>query len=678
MRSLERLLRPRSIAVIGGGSWSENVIRECAKSGYAGNLWAVHPKRESVAGCAAVAAISDLPSAPDAVFVGVNRHATIDVVRELSAMGAGGAVCFASGFSEAIAELGDGADLQETLSRAAGQMPIFGPNCYGFINAIDGASLWPDQHGLTAVQEGVAIISQSSNIALNLTMQTRGLPIAYLMTVGNQAQTGLSGIGQALLTDPRVTAIGLHIEGIDDLAAFEQFARNATEKGKPLVALKVGKSEQAQAATISHTASLSGTDAGARALFKRLGIAQVESLPVLLETLKLVHVVGKLPNARIVSMSCSGGEASLIADAAANRKVNFPLLDDAQKDNLRAVLGTKVALANPLDYHTYIWGDVEAMARTFSAMMSADIALGIVVLDIPRPDRCEPSEWLKVIDAIELAMSRTGKPMAVLSSLTETLPEKVAQDLIARGIVPLCGLDEAIAAIEAAAAISQSPSTEPIKIPMRSKVSKMIGETDAKRILTGYGVKTPFSETAAGAEAAARAADRIGYPVVLKGTGLAHKTEAGAVALDLSTAESVAKAAGAMPTTTFLIEEMVYGTIAELLVGVVKDPAHGFILTLAAGGVLTELLQDRVSLVMPASRQNVGDALRELKIARVLSGYRGGPSCDLELIVDAVMAVQNYVASAPVEEVEINPLLCGRDFAIAADALIRCGEVNDG
>ncbi|CTQ51782.1 acetyl coenzyme A synthetase (ADP forming), alpha domain [Roseibium album] len=678
MRSLERLLRPRSIAVVGGGSWCENVIRECAKSGYAGNLWAVHPKRESVAGCAAVPEITDLPSAPDAVFIGVNRHTTIDIVRELTAVDAGGAVCFASGFSEASAELEDGADLQDALLKAAGQMPIFGPNCYGFINAMDGASLWPDQHGLTAVQEGVAIISQSSNIALNLTMQSRGLPIAYLMTVGNQAQTGLSAIGQALLSDPRVSAIGLHIEGIDDLAAFEQFARNATEKGKPLVALKVGKSEQAQAATISHTASLSGTDAGARALFKRLGIAQVESLPVLLETLKLVHVVGKLPNARIVSMSCSGGEASLIADAAANRKVSFPPLDDAQKDNLRAVLGTKVALANPLDYHTYIWGDVEAMARTFSAMTAADIALGIVVLDIPRPDRCEPSEWLKVIDAIELAMARTGKPMAVLSSLTETLPEKVAQDLIARGIVPLCGLDEAIAAIEAASLISKFAQSEPIKIPVHSNASRMIGETDAKRILTEYGVKAPLSETAASAEAAARAADRIGYPVVLKGTGLAHKTEAGAVALDLSTAESVALAADAMPTTTFLIEEMVSGTIAELLVGVVKDPAHGFILTLAAGGVLTELLQDRVSLVMTASRQDVGDALRELKIARILSGYRGGPSCDLELIVDAVMAVQNYVTSAPVEEVEINPLLCGRDFAIAADALIRCGEVNDG
>jgi acyl-CoA synthetase (NDP forming) len=678
MWSLERLLRPKSIAVVGGGSWCENVIRECRKSGFSGDLWAVHPKQKNFGGCAAVPAISDLPSVPDAVFIGVNRQATVKIVGELSAAGAGGAVCFASGFREAVAELGDGSALQETLLEAAGEMPIFGPNCYGFINAADGASLWPDQHGLTAVQEGVAIISQSSNIALNLTMQTRGLPIAYLMTVGNQAQTGLSGIGQALLTDPRVTAIGLHIEGIDDLAEFEQFARNARGKGKPLVALKVGKSEQAQAATISHTASLSGTDAGARALFKRLGIAQVESLPVLLETLKLVHVTGKLSNARVVSMSCSGGEASLIADTAANRKVTFPPLEEMQKNKLRAVLGSKVALANPLDYHTYIWGDVEALAKTFSAMMGADIALGIVVLDIPRSDRCEPSEWLKVIDAIELAMKQTGKPMAVLSSLTETLPENVAKDLISRRIVPLCGMDEAIAAIEAAAAISQSHSTEPIKIPMRSSVSKMIDETDAKRILTGYGVKAPLNETAEGAEAAARAADRIGYPVVLKGTGLAHKTEAGAVALNLSSAESVVLAVGAMPTTTFLVEEMVCGTIAELLVGVVKDPAHGYILTLAAGGVLTELLHDRVSLVLPVARTDVLEALRELKISRVLSGYRGGPSCDLELIVDAIMAVQNYVASAPVEEVEINPLLCGRDFAIAADALIRCGEENDG
>ncbi|MCV0429188.1 MAG: CoA-binding protein, partial [Roseibium sp.] len=422
MRSLERLLRPKTIAVVGGGSWCRSVLRECRKGGFCGAIWVVHPKYDEIDGCSAVPSVAELPLVPDAVFVGVNRISTVEIVRELSVMGAGGAVCFASGFKEASQELEDGAGLQQALTTAAGDMPILGPNCYGFINALDGAALWPDYHGLRWVPRGVAIVSQSSNIALNLSMQARGLPIAYLLTVGNQAQTGLSNICQALLDDDRVTAIGLHIEGIDDLASFERFASRAQELGKPLIALKVGKSRQARDAAISHTASLAGSMAGANALLRRLHIAQVESLPVLLEALKLAHVAGILPNSNIASMSCSGGEASLIADTAFERGILFPDLTERQIANLRSVLGAKVALANPLDYHTYIWGDVEAMSRTFAAMLTEEISLGIVVLDFPRSDRCEPSEWLKVIDAIEVAMISSGRPMAVLSSLSETLP----------------------------------------------------------------------------------------------------------------------------------------------------------------------------------------------------------------------------------------------------------------
>lgn len=674
MRGLGRLLQPETIAVIGGGTWCENVIRECRKGGFAGDLWAVHPRRREIGGCAAVSSLADLPSAPDVAFVGVNRHATVDIIRDLSRRGGGGAVCFASGFSEAIAELEDGSVLQEALVDAAGDMPILGPNCYGFINALDQATLWPDQHGLVGVDKGVAIISQSSNIALNLTMQARGLPIAYLMTVGNQAQTGLSAIGQALLADDRVTAVGLHIEGIDDLSRFEQFARKAHEAGKPIVALKVGKSDQARAATVTHTASLAGTQVGANALFNRLGIAQVDSLPTLLEALKLVHVAGRLSHAGVASLSCSGGEASLVADAGAGRGVVFPPLTELQKEGLRAALGPKVALANPLDYHTYVWGDVAAMSETFSAMVSDEIALGIVVLDFPRSDRCDLTEWLKVIEAIEIAANRTGRPMAVLSTLAETLPEKIAHDLIARNIVPLCGVEEAMEAIWAVSRSARPlPGTE-VRVPVSSRVDKTLGEFEAKEVLVRFGLKTPVRCTADNAHDAAEEADRIGFPVVLKGTGFSHKSEVGAVRLNLQTAESVAEAAAVMPSKSFLVEKMVTGALAELLVGVVKDPAHGFILTLAAGGVLTELLQDRVSLVLPVERHDVADALQGLRIAKVIAGYRGKPACNQELIVDAVMAVQDYVCSSNVDEVEINPLMCGENFAIAADALIRFGD----
>jgi len=674
MRSLERLLRPSSIAVIGGGTWCESVLRECRKAGFTGDLWPVHPSRTEVGGCRAYTSVDDLPEAPDAVFIGVNRNATVAVVGSLSRRGAGGAICFASGFSEALRELADGADLQAALVEAAGDMPILGPNCYGFLNALDGAALWPDQHGLTPVDRGVAIVAQSSNIALNLTMQTRGLPIAYLMTVGNQAQTGLSAIGNALLDDDRVTAIGLYIEGLDDLAAFEAFARRAHRLGKPVVALKIGRSESSQAATVSHTASLAGSTAGSDALFRRLGIARVESLPALLETLKLVHVTGPLPSADIVSMSCSGGEASLIADTAVGRNVAFPPLNPKQRNALSEVLGPKVALANPLDYHTYIWGDEAAMSGCYAAMMLSNVSLGIVILDIPRLDRCDPAAWLMVVDAVEAAGRASGKPMAILSSLPETMPEKFAADLIARGIVPLCGLEDALTAIEAAAELGKPLSPVPVKIPGPVANPRLLEEKDAKLLLKGHGLRIPESRPAESADAAAKAAEEIGFPVVLKGTGIAHKTEVGAVALDLQSACEVHAAADKMPATAFLVEEMVTGTLAELLIGIVRDPAHGYVLTLAAGGILTELLADSTSLIVPASEDEIREALESLKIGRVLKGYRGKPACDVEAIVAAALAVQDYVLSAPVEEVEINPLLCGADFAIAADALLRLGE----
>ena len=194
-RDLTRLFRPKSIAVIGGGVWCASVIQQCRRMGYDGPVWPVHPKRAEMAGLATFPSVADLPEAPDASFIGVNRSATIDTVRHLSAMGAGGAVCFASGFREAQAEMGDGDALQDLLLDAAGDMPIIGPNCYGFINYLDGALLWPDQHGGTRCDRGVALITQSSNIAINLTMQARGLPLAYVATAGNQAQTGLAEIG---------------------------------------------------------------------------------------------------------------------------------------------------------------------------------------------------------------------------------------------------------------------------------------------------------------------------------------------------------------------------------------------------------------------------------------------------------------------------------------------------
>jgi acyl-CoA synthetase (NDP forming) len=671
-RDLSRLLRPRSVAVVGGGAWGRAVVMQLGKLGFPGAVWPVHPSAAEVGGLPAFASLDALPAAPDAAFVGVNRRATVEVVGALAAMGAGGATCFAAGFAEAESEDAEAAALQAALLTAAGRMPILGPNCYGLINAFDRAVLWPDQHGLVPVERGVAILTQSSNIAINLTMQARGLPIGTIVTAGNQAQTGQAEIATALLDDPRVTAIGLHVEGFRDLRAWEALAAKAHGCGVPVVVLKVGRSEAARAATISHTASLAGGDAGAGALIRRLGFARVSSLPEFLETLKLLHVCGPLPSNRIASISCSGGEASLAADTALGRGVVFPPLNDLQKADLRSALGPMVALANPLDYNTYIWRDTAKMTEAWAAMMDPGLALTMIVVDYPRADRCDPGDWECATQAALAARARTGANVALVATLPELLPEAVAARLMAGGVAPLHGLDEAVAAAEAAAAVGP-PAAEPLLLPGLCRTAVMRTEAEAKARLAAQGLAVPRSSRAASPAEAARAAAAIGFPVVLKGEGVAHKTEAGAVALGLTDAAAVEAAARAMGAASFLVEEMVTGAVAELLVGVVRDPAHGFVLTLGSGGVLTELWADTAALLVPVSDAAIGAALDRLKVGRLLAGYRGRPAADRAAVIAAIRAVEAYAIAAAdrLEEVEVNPLLCTPTRAVAADALIR-------
>ena len=678
-RPLDRLFRPQTIAVFGGRE-ARRVIEQCDRMGFAGEIWPVHPKLDEVLGRRCYHDVSELPSAPDAAFIGVNRILTIDIVRSLSAAGAGGAVCYASGFSEAAAELADGADLQQALIEAAGDMPILGPNCYGFINGLDGALLWPDQHGMTRVERGVAILTQSSNIALNLTMQTRGLPIAYVVTSGNQAQTSLSEVACGLLSDPRVTALGLHVEGFGEPAALERLAATARMTKKPVVMLKVGKSERARQATISHTASLAGGDALAGAVLARLGLGRVETLPALLETLKLLHVAGPLPGRSISSMSCSGGEASLISDAAVGRAVAFRDLKPEQLPRLRHVLGEMVTLSNPLDYHTFVWGDLARQKEAFAAMFEGGYALNLVVLDFPRTDRCDAADWLTTADAVIAAASETGALAGILATLPETMPEAIASRLIEEGVVPFCGIDETLIAAEVAAGIGQAwQNPPPLQLLNMASVEgaiETLTEADAKAELDLAGLRTPRGLIATTPLQAADCAGRLGFPVVLKALGIAHKTESGAVALNLKDARAVSDAASAMDAASgYLVEKMIERPVAELIVGAARDPVFGLSLTLGAGGIFVELLEDSVTLPLPATRSDISEAISGLKVAKLMNGYRGGPKGDFEATVTAVARAADYVVmnAARLEELDINPLMVlpeGRGVA-AVDALIR-------
>ncbi|WFU46482.1 acetate--CoA ligase family protein [Sinorhizobium terangae] len=679
-RSLDRLIRPHSIAVFGGKE-ARRVIEQCDKMGFAGEIWPVHPREDEILGRRCYRSVADLPDAPDASFVGVNRALTIEIIRDLAARGAGGAVCYASGFREAAGELADGNDMQEALVAAAGDMPIVGPNCYGFINMLDGALLWPDQHGMLRVERGVAILTQSSNIACNISMQTRGLPLAYVMTAGNQAQTGLSDIACAVLEDPRVTAVGLHIEGFDSIEALERLAIRARDLRKPVVTLKVGKSEAAQLATVSHTASLAGNDRVSSALLARLGIGRVDTLPELLETLKLLHLHGPLASADISSMSCSGGEASLMADAGVRRRVNFRPLLEEQRQPLKESLGEMVTIANPLDYHTFVWGNRDKQTAAFTAMMRGGYALNLIVLDFPRLDRCDAADWVTTCEAVIASAEATGAVAGIVASLGENMPEETALSLMAAGVVPFFGIDEALAAAETAAEIGASwarPAPPPLlKVRGEAGDAVTLTEAEAKAELLEAGVEAPRGKTAATAEEAADAAEALGFPVVLKGLGVAHKTEVGAVKLNLASRDEVYAAATAMAAVAsgYLVEKMVAKPVAELIIGAMRDPVAGPVLTIGAGGILVELLDDSAILTLPTTEKAISEAIDSLKVRKLLGGYRGGPKGDVAALTRTVAAAASYVVAnaSKLDELDINPVMVLPEGqgAIAADALIR-------
>ena len=680
---LKRLLRPNSIAVIGGLA-AARVVEQCDRMAFSGEVWPVHPQRKEVAGRRAFRTIEDLPQAPDAAFVGVNRHAAIEAVAALSQGGAGGAICYASGFQEAS----DGAALQRELLQAAGTMPLVGPNCYGLLNLADGVPLWPDQHGgerLPANGRGVAIITQSSNIAISLTMQQRGLPIAYVATAGNQAQLGVSALATALLDDERVSALSLHVEGFDSIGGFEALSRLARERRVPVVVMKAGRSARGQAATLSHTASIAGSDAGADAFLKRLGFARATGIPEFLEALKVLHVHGPIDGPRVGVLCCSGGEASVVADAVDDSALALPELACQQAAAVRAHVHPLVDVANPLDYHTFSWGDEAALGAIFAAFADpATFDATLLLLDFPRPDRCDADDWQITLDAFHKAMAETGSRGMIVATLGENMPEGKAAWLVERGVAPLCGIREALAAIECAATIGgawRAPISAPlIRAEPVTGEPAILNEADAKARLAAFGVEVPPGRVVGTLDEALSAARSLGGAVALKALGFAHKTEQRALRLGLSQAEEIRAAAEELLALSerLLVERFTCGIVAELIVGLHRDPELGLMLTLGSGGVMVELLSDSVTLLLPVSEAEVRSALAALRCAPLLTGHRGQPPADIDAAVAAIIRIADFAAAhrAGLQELDVNPLAVleqGRG-AVALDALVRLTE----
>lgn len=686
--NLDRLLKPRHVAVIGGRD-AETVAAECKRIGFTGPFWPVNPKRSHIGGHPCFATLDDLPEAPDAVFLAVPKDAAIESLRKLRAMGAGGVVCYTAGFGETGTE---GAEAEARLVEAAGDLALVGPNCYGVINYIDRVALWPFTHGGSCPGYGAAIITQSGMLSSDFTMSQRGVPFAYMVSAGNQTILRLEDFVDALGERPEVRAIGLHIEGLKDVPAFERAALKCLALGKPIVALKTGTSRLGSSLTVSHTGSLSGTEELYDALFDRLGIIRVNSPAQLLETVKFLCVAGVPKGRRLAGLTCSGGGATMLADYAERLGLAFAPPDAATAARLRGQLPSTATVSNPLDYTTPIWGIPDKTRPVFDTLFAQGHDAAVIVQDYPAPglDESKPYYRNDTISFIDAARAQ-ALPAAVCSTIPENLDEETRRFLVAQGVAPMQGIEECMTSIAAAAWQGERRAAIAAKVPpplqggSAEGSTRLIDEASAKKRLAASGIAVPASRTGSSNDAPALAA-ALGFPVALKmvSARLPHKTEAGAVRLGLSSAQAVADAVTRMTadvtahdpaavTDVFLIERMVAPPVAELMVSIRRDPQFGLAMTLAAGGVLVELLADATTLLLPATRPDLARALARLRISRLLDGYRGKPAASRERLIDLLERLAAFAADEAnsVAEIEINPLFVGVDDSCAVDVLMQ-------
>ena len=675
---LHRLLAPRSLALI-GGEWADAALAATRVIGYTGEVWRIHPTRPSSASQHYFRSVDELPAGPDAAFVAAPAHQVPAIAAGLARRGAGGFVCFAAGFSETATP--EGQRLTDELVASAGELPFFGPNCYGFVNFFDGAALWPDQLVGRRRERGVALICQSGTIALDLLYNDRSLPIGCALSVGNQTRLAAEELIEHLCADERVTAIGLYLEGMRDAAHFARAVARARAAGKPIALVKTGRTAASTAAARTHTGALAGGDAAFDAFCAQAGVARCESLATLCETLKIFHCGGPLAGRRILAMGASGGDTAMAADAARSLGLEFPPIPPATALTLQQILSERVHISNPFDFHSHVWFDYPRQREMFGVVLRAGYDAVGFLLDCP-PAGKDDSSYLRVIEQFAAALPGTATRAALISALPESLPCATREMCLAAGIVPLQGQREALEALDLAGTVGeawQRGAALELQRPRTVRAAAhSLAEHEAKQALAVHGVRVPRSRLIAPAEAA-QAATALGFPVVIKAAGAAleHKSDVGGVVLNVRSAAEAAAAAHRLASLspTLLVEEMIADGVAEVLVGMRVDPQFGLLLVLGAGGVLTELLRDSVTLLPPFTAASITAALGRLRMAPLLAGFRGRAAADVPALVEAALGCTRYAREnlERLAELDLNPVIVRpRSLgAVAVDALIR-------
>jgi acyl-CoA synthetase (NDP forming) len=674
VNAIARLLKPRSVAVIGASAdlskTSGRPVAYLRKHGFSGAIYPVNPKADTIAGLRCYADVAALPQAPDVAIVLLGAQRAHVAVRELSARGTAAAIVLASGYAEAGPE---GHARQRELLEAAGGMRLLGPNTIGLVNLSDRITL-SASGALEAddlVPGGIAVVSQSGGILGSLLSRgaARGIGFSKLISTSNEADLDLADFVDHLADDEATRVIALYMEGIRDVAKFRAAAARAARAGKPLVVFKIGRSESGAQAAASHTGALAGADRMYDALFREVGAIRAQTFADLLDLPAALATGRRLGGRRVAILTSTGGAGTLVADSLGVAGFEAPPPDEATADQLRALQagGPSVLDRNPIDV-TLAGLQPQLLRRALNALLESPGYDAVVVVvgssALAMPDL--------MADAIRDCLPGTDKP--VLAYVSPHAPA-VASSLNRRGVPAFSAPESCTVALQGLLAQSRpllqaktqaGPIVEIDDLPAGS-----LDEVEAKSLFARFGVPGVRERAATDARQAAEVAGTLGDKVVLKilSRSITHKTEVGGVAVAVPAAQvaervhrmhcDVQAATGHAPEG-YLVQEMVSGG-TELILGLHRD-ALGTALLVGMGGVTAELVNDSVLRMVPPggalAREEAAAMLRELKTWPLLDGYRGRPAADVDALVDAIVAFSRMAGQlgARLETAEINPL----------------------
>ena len=699
---LDEVFRPASVAVIGAsnrpGRVGTSLFRNILAAGYQGVAYPVNPSWKSVSGVRCYPDIRSLPEAPELGVVIVPAPQVADVVDQLGEVGAKGVVVISAGFRE-VGEAGAALEAEVVRRAARHRMSVIGPNCFGVFNTDPKVSLNATFSESLPPSGNIAFVSQSGALGAGILRYAASEKIGFsrFVSVGNRAGVDENDLLHALRKDPATDVILLYVESLANGRRFLESAREVTEE-KPILVIKSGRTSAGESAAKSHTGSLaqSGRDQLYDSLFAQSGVQRVDTLGEMFRVARMFSSGLSMDGPRLAILTNSGGPGIVAADAAVRNGLELPRLPDATRDLIAPRLPTIAAVANPLDMTADIGAD--AYRETLTTLLQAPNLDAALVIATPTGTMTGDT----VVQAILAARGVVKKPVvACLFGLTDLSSE--AKALESQGVPCYTFPEEAIEGLAALArfrAWRMRPRTtvrhfsvdhariRDVLARVHGPEPTVLPEYAARDLLTAYGIPFPAVALARNAEQAAEAADRIGYPVVLKvaSPDISHKTDVGGVALGLNDATAVRAAVARMEARihqalpTARIEgfevEMQIPSGKEVIIGIQRDPSFGPIVVFGMGGIYVETLRDvtfRLAPLKTLSAQHMVEAVRGFPL---LKGVRGELPSDLDALAEVLERVSQLAVERPeVLELDINPLIVrpAGQGAVAVDARVVLG-----